>query len=129
MALITTSKSLGWYGVHGSDDCEPMSLHEHFGTYNSSGSFQIGKSGLSETEAKLISIWTMLPTGSAWPWNLNMEQKYRNHPISSLRELVKQHDEMKCGQMYWITWTGNKDLNIPGFVPTALGVDMGRISD
>jgi hypothetical protein len=29
--------------------------------------------------------------------------------------------------MYWITWNGD-DLNIPGFVPTAQGVDMGRVS-
>jgi len=56
MALITTSKSLGWYGVHGSDDCEPMSLHEHFGTYNSSGSFQIGKSGLSKTYINMDDV-------------------------------------------------------------------------
>jgi hypothetical protein len=129
MALITTSKSLGWYGVHGASDCVSTSLPEQFGTYASNGAFQQGKSGLSESQAKLMSIWTMLPSGSAWPWNLSMEQKYRNHPIPSLRDLVKQHDSLKCGQMYWITWTGSSDLNIPGFIPTAFGVDMGRISD
>ena len=33
MALITTSKSLGWYGVHTNQDCTPFKLHEQFGTY------------------------------------------------------------------------------------------------
>ena len=63
------------------------------------------------------------------PWSLTAEKRYRNHPLPALQELVKQHDELKCGQAYWITWTGSGDLNIPGFVPTAVGVDMGRISD
>tara|TARA_B100002019_G_scaffold293228_1_gene319501 strand:- start:4094 stop:4483 length:390 start_codon:yes stop_codon:yes gene_type:complete len=129
MALITTSKSLGWYGVHTNQDCTPFKLHEQFGTYTASGSFQVGKSGLSESQASQISVWTMLPNGGAWPWSLTAEKRYRNHPLPALQELVKQHDELKCGQAYWITWTGSGDLNIPGFVPTAVGVDMGRISD
>ena len=85
-----------------------------------SGSFQVGKSGLSESQASQISVWTMLPNGGAWPWSLTAEKRYRNHPLPALQELVKQHDELKCGQAYWITWTGNGDLNIPGFVPTGL---------
>ena len=129
MALITTNRSLGWYGVHEQGDCSPFKLHEQFGTYNSNGAFQVGKLGLSESEASKISVWTMLPSGTAWPWNLTMEKKYRFHPIASLQSLVKQHDELKCGQSYWIIKGGATDLNVPGFVPTAQGVDMGRITD
>ena len=128
MALITTNRSLGWYGVHEQGDCSPFKLHEQFGTYNSNGAFQVGKLGLSESEASKISVWTMLPSGTA-PWNLTMEKKYRFHPIASLQTLVKQHDELKCGQSYWIIKGGATDLNVYGFVPTAQGVDMGRITD
>jgi hypothetical protein len=123
MALITTTKSLGWYGEHGTSECSSLSLPEYFGTYNQSGVFQIGTSGLSESKASQLKIWTMTANGNAWPWEIKMEKQYRNSAAMLLADLEK----LECGQMYWITWNGD-DLNIPGFVPTAQGVDMGRVS-
>lgn len=126
MALITTSKSLGWYGIHGPTECSSLSLPATFGTYNSSGVFQVGTSGITESEATQggLEFWTMTETGNAWPWNIKLEKQYRNRLPGVLEPLEK----LECGQMYWIQWTGSKDLNVPGFVPTALGVDMGRVS-
>lgn len=124
MALITTTKSLGWYGTHGSSDCTSLSLPETFGTYNSSGAFQVGSSGLSESESLGLKVWTMTSTGNAWPWETKMEKQYRNVAPMLLGDL----EALECGQMYWISWQGNRSLNIPGFVPTAQGVDMGRVS-
>tara|TARA_B100000676_G_C17988331_1_gene793335 strand:+ start:137 stop:511 length:375 start_codon:yes stop_codon:yes gene_type:complete len=123
MALITTTKSLGWYGVHGASECSSLSLPAYFGTYNSSGVFQVGESGLTESESRGLKIWTMTPNGNAWPWDTKMEKQYRN----SMPALLADLEALECGQMYWISWNG-RDLNIPGFVPTAKGVDMGRIS-
>ena len=126
MALITTSKSLGWYGIHGPTECSSLSLPATFGTYNSSGAFQVGTSGLTESEATQggLELWTMLADGNAWPWNIKLEKQYRNR----IPAVLARFDKLDCGQMYWIQWTGSKDLNVPGFVPTALGVDMGRVS-
>lgn len=126
MALLTTTKSMGWYGVHSPSECVEFSLPEHFGTYNANGQFQVGKSGLSESEAKQLIIWTMTPAGQPWTWDLGMESSYRNNP--NLVFLLANLESFKCGQIYWITWTGTQDLNVPGFVPSALGVDMGRVT-
>jgi hypothetical protein len=125
MAIITTSKALGWYGVHGPSGCSPLSLPDHFGKYTSSGSFITGASGLSEAQASLLQVWTMLDMGAPWPWKLEWERKYR---YQAQRDVILKLDQLECGQMYWFDWKGSSEFNVPGFCPTALGVDMGRIS-
>lgn len=123
MALITTNVTLGWYGVHGAEPCQDLVLPELFGSYTSNGTFVKGSSGYNEDEVNLLlMIWTIDEGGTVRVWNLLMEKVFgndsTNNPVRSL----------KCGQMYWIQWYGNGDVNIPNFVPTALNVDMGRVT-
>tara|TARA_B100001093_G_C26822265_1_gene1012386 strand:+ start:2074 stop:2451 length:378 start_codon:yes stop_codon:yes gene_type:complete len=124
MAIMTTSKTLGWYGSHDSEECSPLSLPDTFGTYNSSGVFQPGSSGLSESQASKIEVWSAFTEIGTWSWSLSFEKTFRNTAPSVLAQL----DKLECGRMYWITYKGVGKLNIPGYVPTAMGVDMGRIS-
>tara|TARA_E500000331_G_C16942533_1_gene576818 strand:+ start:62 stop:436 length:375 start_codon:yes stop_codon:yes gene_type:complete len=123
MALITTTKTIGWYGVHGESECESLSLPDLIGTYKN-GAFQVGSSGLSESQAIRIQIWTMTPDGAPWGWDIRMEKDFRENVPSLLAPL----EALECGQMYWINKSGNDDINLPGYVPTAHGVDMGRVS-
>ena len=124
MALITTSTSIGWYGTHGATECTSLSLPETFGTYNSSGQFVKGSSGFSESDLRDFTVWTMTPKGQAYYGNLQQEKDFRNAASFLLADLEK----LECGQMYWFEYQGTKDINVPNFVPTAQGVDMGRAS-
>lgn len=128
MALITTGKTMGWYGSHGPSGCTNFSLPEHFGTYNSSGQFVMGKSGISEQNLNSLEIWFMQSNGAAIPWSLKMEKMFRNLPTADF--ILGKHDKLECGRMYWISYqsAGIAPLNIPNFTPSAVGVDMGRVS-
>lgn len=128
MALITTGKTMGWYGSHGPSGCTDFSLPEHFGTYDSSGQFVMGKSGLSEQNLLQLEVWYMKSIGSVTVWKLQFEKMFRNTPAGGA--ILGQHDKLQCGRMYWISHVnaGIAPLNIPNFTPSAMGVDMGRVS-
>jgi hypothetical protein len=119
MALITTNLTLGWYGVHGGEPCQPLDLGQHFGTYTAGKQFVPGTLGMSESDLDnfKLQIWTHNSDGTGRSWNLFQEKLNFN-----------SYSTLNCGQMYWIIYYGTKDLNVPGFVPTALDVDMGRIT-
>lgn len=126
MALITTKYSLGWYGVHGPSGCSALSIPDQFGKYTPSGSFITGAAGLSEAQAMKLQVWTMQENGSPHPWKLEWEKKHRHTAAASA---ILKVSTLECGQMYWFVWSeAGVDLDVPGFCPTANGVDMGRIS-
>ena len=62
-------------------------------------------------------------------WSLRIEKALRPMVIQNPSlDLLAEVENLECGQIYWIDYRQkNRDLSIPNFVPTAYGVDMGRI--
>ena len=128
MAIITTKKTIGWYGVHGATPCQEVDFGDLFGKYTTGGQFVPGSSGLSESESSQykLSISTVNEKGAITSWNQHYQKLYGNLPPAS-RDALPMAFSFVCGTMYIISWEG-EDLNIPNFVPTSMNVDMGRLS-
>jgi hypothetical protein len=128
MALITTKYSLGWYGVHGPSGCSSLSIPDQFGKYTAAGSFIKGAAGLSEDQAGKLQVVTMQDNGTPTSWNLPNEKRWRHD--TQMGPIILKLNNLECGQMYWFIWSGDASIavNVPGYCPTAHGVDMGRIS-
>jgi hypothetical protein len=69
----------------------------------------------------------MMPDGRSMSWYYIYEL-YDRHTNPSFFTGGFGFDKLECGKMYWIIYTGSSDLHIPGFIPTAHGIDMGRVS-
>ena len=128
MAIITTKKTIGWYGVHGATPCQEVRLGDMFGKYTTDGEFVPGTSGLSESESSKFNLQISFVNdkGSITSWNQDIELKYGNWSKEQ-RDTLPLPFSFVCGTMYIISWEG-EDLNIPNFVPTSMNVDMGRLS-
>lgn len=127
MAIITTKKAIGWYGVHGATPCQEVDFGDIFGKYTTGGQFVQGTSGLSESESSQfkLTISFVNDRGAITSWNQSIEKRFGN---SSARDSLPLPFSFVCGTMYLISWEG-EDLNIPNFVPTSMNVDMGRLSN
>lgn len=131
MALITTYYTLGWYGVSG-ENCTAFDLQTQIGTYTwpegASGPQYVGPytEGTQDfTSASLIRISSFSKGGSS-VWSLPAEANTWSGPGSQTRFFIK-FDKLECGRMYLIKNPGIMEFEIPNFVPTAQGVDMGRV--
>ena len=126
MAIITTKKTIGWYGVHGATPCQEVDFGDIFGKYTTGKQFVPGSSGLSESESSQfkLSISFVNDRGAITSWNQKFEKDFGNLPS---RDQLPLPFSFVCGTMYLISWEG-EDLNIPNFVPTSMNVDMGRLS-
>jgi len=124
MALLTTTITLGWYGIEG-QSCTSLSLPSLLGTYDVNGNFVQGTSGFSEEEADRVKVMSLTPDGGMDVWMLSRERDYRH-----TMPVIITMDTLDCGRMYW--WDAGlglpaQGLNVPHWVPAGLGVDVGRI--
>lgn len=151
MAIITTKYAIGWFGTastSGQDSCEPFNLTKKIGYYtNSNGtkSFQKG-TGVPDdaTEDALGGLVVIGYTSSGAPqiWSLEKEKGafYGSNSViygdkandSNRSALVFTKNDagdaiLACGRMYIIINNKGVEVDVPGFIPSADGVDMGRI--
>lgn len=127
MALITTKYSIGWYGVSSNVDCTDFSLTEKVGTYEDIGgvkTYKPGSLGLTEAQANQLTFKCFAESGSPRAWSLPIEKALRTVAPQGIKL-----DTLECGQMYTTTWGLGDTLpvDIPGFIPTTKGSDMGRV--
>ena len=130
MALISTAYSIGWYGVESENACVDYDLSA-IGTYDMTVSTDdipveadkwdarfVSTLGFTHQQAQALTV-KYFDNGSLRTWNMYMEEIWEGAtPVHS----------MECGQMY-ITSSQLADVfNIPGYYPSAEGVDMGRIA-
>ena len=129
MAIITTKKTIGWYGVHGATPCEEVNFGDIFGKYSASKQFIPGTSGLSESESSAFKLMISFVNdrGAITSWTQEVERNFGNLPKET-RDTLPLPFSFVCGTMYIISWEG-EDLNVPNFVPTNMNVDMGRLSN
>ena len=154
MAIITTKYSIGWFGTTneaGGDGCDPFNLTEQIGTYimKDSGDQKVKEfvKGNSirdeylEEDLKGIVIFGYTAAGAPQIWSLEKEENAfwgnlailgdkANTPNRSSIVFTKNVDGdaiLACGRMYVIINNNNVEVDIPGFIPSADGVDMGRI--
>lgn len=122
MALISTAYSIGWYGVESESACVDFNL-KSIGTYTveSDQSLTFSSSlGFDEAQASGFLI-KYFKNGSLKSWTLGKEY------VTAL-EGGPAVSDMECGQMYLVETQQANILNIPGFYPSAEGVDMGRVN-
>ena len=115
MAILTTKYTFAWYGVDGSD-CSDVDVHDLIGrlvdgTYQ--GPFA---DRLADVEKIEIYGWE---NGSpkAFSWAFHKAGFDVGQGITHL----------KCGRMYLIKNFALLPVDVPGLVPSAEGVDMGRV--
>ena len=157
MAIITSRYALGWYGIsYASNDtlCSEFNLTKNIGSYkmtNSGGgnwtkTFVRGTSLPASATEEVVNgllIFGYSSTGAPWVWSLQKEESAFYDPESPFVSsdqagqpfrggiAFTKNDEgdaiLACGRMYFIINNRSLEFDIPGFVPSADGVDMGRI--
>lgn len=154
MAIITTRYSLGWFGVSyasGDSLCEPFNLTRQIGTYTLNKdtgvkTFVRGDSLSSDTteeEAKGLVVFGYTSNGAPQVWTLEKEMQAfysltnpfvsdsdKGNPNRGSFSFTKNDAGdaiFACGRMYFIINNNNIEIDIPHFIPSADGVDMGRI--
>ena len=150
MAIITTKFTIGWFGTataSGEDTCEPFNLTQEIGHYNSSGAYQKGNAFTSgttseiEEKAKGLVIYGYTSSGAPQVWSLEKEKNAFYPDLAFLGDKAGKSNRnsivftknssgdciLACGRMYVIINNNNVEVDIPGFIPSADGVDMGRI--
>lgn len=151
MAIITTKFTIGWFGTasaSGEDNCESFNLTQEIGHYNSDGVFQRGDSLTSsennsaiETKAEGLVVYGYTSSGAPQVWSLAKEKDAFWPDLAFLGNNAGQPNRnaiaftknsggdciLACGRMYVIINNNGLEVDIPGFIPSADGVDMGRI--
>lgn len=156
MAIITSRYALGWYGVsYASDDnlCSEFNLTKRIGHYTMTQSGGVWSknfvrgtdlpSSATEEDVNGLIIFGYSSSGAPWVWSLEKEKNafYDPDNIFTSSEQAGQpyrgaiaftkNDEgdaiLACGRMYFIINNRSVEIDIPGFIPSADGVDMGRI--
>ena len=127
MAIITTKYAFGWYGSH-ENPCEDFNLPTELGTFsyaNGKLNYIKGNSNLKQSDA---SSFTFIALDGDYPqsWTLDTETMKFNRDGTS--NSVPLMSSLECGRMYLIYNPKLIDLVIPNFTPSAINVDMGRIS-
>lgn len=120
MALVTTIYTFGWYGIDGSE-CADKNIHDFIGEIVD-GTYQ---GDFDATKAKAFEVYGYNAEGKSvsWSWTLHETEKQLGMPTGGLQTLK----ELKCGRMYMIKNFKSALVDIPGLVPSASGVDMGRV--
>jgi len=156
MAIITSRYALGWYGIsYASNDtlCSEFNLTKSIGSYtmslnggNWTKTFVRGTSlpeSATEEDVNGLLFFGYSSTGAPWVWSLQKEKSAFYDPDSIFTApddagqrfrggiAFTKNDEgdaiLACGRMYFIINNRGVEFDIPGFVPSADGVDMGRI--
>ena len=156
MAIITSRYALGWYGIsYASNDtlCSEFNLTKNIGSYtmtNTGGAwtktFVRGTSlpaSATEEDVNGLLVFGYSSTGAPWVWSLQKEKSAFYDPDSIFVSpdqagqpfrggiAFTKNDAgdaiLACGRMYFIINNRSLEFDIPGFVPSADGVDMGRI--
>lgn len=151
MAIITTKFTIGWFGTasaSGEDNCESFNLTQEIGHYTSAGAFKRGDSLTSsesntaiETKAEGLVIYGYTSSGAPQVWSLAKEKDAFWPDLAFLGNNAGQPNRnaivftknsggdciLACGRMYVIINNNGLEVDIPGFIPSADGVDMGRI--
>jgi hypothetical protein len=149
MAIITTKYTIGWFGTTSSSGdgtgCEPFNLTTNVGRYIMSGgnkNFERGASiadEYTEDDIKGINVFGYTSSGAPQLWSLEKE-KAAFYP-AFLTDVANQPNRgaivftknavgdaiLACGRMYVIINNNGVEFDVPGFIPSADGVDMGRI--
>lgn len=125
MALVTTLYTFGWYGIQSDAACEDFDLRTAIGTYDYNGGNPTYSGPFADKidQANKIEIYGYKDGGS-FSWTLGGEAKFDR---SGNHSGNKEYTTLKCGRMYMIKNFSDIELDIPGFVPSASGVDMGRV--
>jgi hypothetical protein len=156
MAIITTKFTIGWFGTasaSGEDNCESFNLTQKIGTYTNNPdtsvkTFQRGDSLTSsennsaiETKAEGLVIYGYTSSGAPQVWSLakekdafwpNLDFLGNNRGRANRNSIAFTKNSggdciLACGRMYVIINNEGLEVDIPGFIPSADGVDMGRI--
>ena len=127
MAIITTKYAFGWYGSH-ENPCSDFNLASEIGTFsytNGNLNYIKGNSVSNKTDASSFTF-IALDGDNPQSWTLDTEtMKFNRNGTSNL---VPPMSSLKCGRMYLIYNPNLIDLVIPNFIPSAINVNMGRIS-
>ena len=150
MAIITTKFTIGWFGTataSGEDNCTPFNLTTEIGSYNSSGTYLRGNALVSgslndvENKASGLVIYGYTSSGAPQVWSLEKEKNAFFPDLAFLGDQAGKPNRnsivftknssgdciLACGRMYVIINNNGLEVDIPGFIPSADGVDMGRI--
>lgn len=156
MAIITSRYALGWYGVsYASDDnlCSEFNLTKRIGHYTMTQSGGVWSknfvrgtdlpSSATEEDVNGLIIFGYSSSGAPWVWSLEKEKnafydpdniftsaEQAGQPYRGAIAFTKNDDGdaiLACGRMYFIINNRSVEIDIPGFIPSADGVDMGRI--
>ena len=156
MAIITTKFTIGWFGTasaSGEDNCDSFNLTEEIGTYTnnpdtSQKTFKRGKSLISndtsseaERKAEGLVIYGYTSSGAPQVWSLakekdafwpNLDFLGNNRGRANRNSIAFTKNSggdciLACGRMYVIINNNGLEVDIPQFIPSADGVDMGRI--
>ena len=156
MAIITSRYALGWYGISYASNytlCSEFNLTKNIGSYtmtNTGGAwtktFVRGTSlpaSATEEDVNGLLVFGYSSTGAPWVWSLQKEKSAFYDPDSIFVSPDQAGQPFRggiaftkndlgdailaCGRMYFIINNFGIEFDIPGFVPSADGVDMGRI--
>jgi hypothetical protein len=114
--------------VESDSTCANFDLRTAVGTYDGSSGTKtyVGPFADSLEAAKKLEIYGY-KDGEAYSWSVGTEETaFGRDGVTPDRTNIV-FDSLECGRMYMIKNFGLIPLNIPGFVPSASGVDMGRV--
>jgi len=143
MALINTLYTFGWYGVE--SGCSSFDLRANIGTYviddptnaptvkRYVGPFEteMASSDPENLDFGVLGFLTFwgYQNGNAVSWSIKSEYSAFTREGAVNRPPSPAFDTLECGRMYQINHFdyAQAEINIPGFIPSTEGVDMGRI--
>jgi len=116
MAILTTKYTIAWYGVDGETECSNAPISDFLGSYDTSGNYQ---GPWADRLSDLSSVEIYGYEEGAPKTFSGMLMQYGDG--------LQGFTELKCGRMYLIKNFALLPVEIPGLVPSADGVDMGRV--
>jgi len=119
MAILTTKYTIAWYGVNGDTECSNLAISDFLGSYGSDPSNPTYQGPWTDRVSDLssVEIYGYEDGAPKTFFGANMEWG----------DLLQGFTELKCGRMYLIKNFALLPAEIPGLVPAADGVDMGRV--
>ena len=120
MAILTTKYTIAWYGVNGDTECSNLPISDFLGSYGSDLSNLTYQCPWADRVSDLSSIEIYGYENGKPKSFFGDHMKYGDIGLSGFTEL-------KCGRMYLIKNFALLPAEIPGLVPAADGVDMGRV--
>ncbi len=119
MAILTTKYTIAWYGVDGETECSNTPISDLLGSYDTSGNYQ-GPWADRLSDLNSLEIY-------GYDDGNPLVFKASNMATAAVMPAIHGFTELKCGRMYLIKNFALLPVEIPGLVPSADGVDMGRV--